>query len=96
MSNTEMPTGATRPPLPQRHRPPTIGDEQADALSDEFPEFTVWVDFRPMQDGDLHWHARQQDWTVQDIISARDCQSMRDELIIYRREHPEEYRSETL
>jgi len=37
-----------------------------------------------------HWHARQPDWTPDQIISASDAADMRDRLIIYRREHPEE------
>lgn len=72
-------------PTPPR-RPATTSDEQADALQDEFPEFQVWWDFRPLEDGTKHLHARQPDWTADMIISAYDAQGMRDELIIWRRE----------
>lgn len=67
-----------------------MADEQADALMSEFPEFQVWIDFRPMQDGDKHWHARQPDWKADQIISAYDAEGMRRELIIWKRQHPEE------
>lgn len=67
-----------------------MANEQADALQDEFVPFQVWVDFRPMEDGTKHWHARQPDWTADMILSAYDAEDMRRELIIYRREHPEE------
>ena len=45
-----------------------MADEQADALQDEFPEWQVWVDFRPMEDGDNHWHARMADMKPVDYL----------------------------
>lgn len=88
----------SRPPLPQRTREAgdrspdprlvrTSADREAEALQDEFPDFQIWIDFRPMEDGHLHWHARQPDWTPDMNLNARDCQSMRDELIIWTREN---------
>lgn len=68
----------------------TMEDEQCDALSDEFVPFQVWTDFRPRDDGHPHWHARLPNWTSLQIISASDATAMRDRLIIYRREHPEQ------
>jgi len=76
--------------LPDPRLVRTSSDREAEELMDEFPEFQVWIDFRPMEDGHLHWHARQSDWTPDMNLNARDYQSMRDELIIYRREHPDE------
>jgi hypothetical protein len=68
----------------------TMEDEQCDALADEFVPFQVWIDFRPRDDGQPHWHARLPGWSSLQIISGVDVQDMRDRLIIYRREHPEQ------
>ena len=52
--------------------------------------FQVWTDFRPRDDGSNHWHARLPNWKADQIISARDAEDMRDRLIVYRREHPDD------
>lgn len=70
---------------------PTNLDRLADELSEEFAPFTVWIDFRPMQEGTKHWHARQADWSAEQIIHAYDYDDMRRELIIYASEHPGEF-----
>lgn len=64
----------------------TILDEQADALTEEFAPFTVWVDFRPMGDGQPHFHARLPDWTPDRNLHAHDATGMRDALIRWQRQ----------
>ena len=69
---------------------PPAGRITPDSLMEEFPPFQVWIDFRPMEDGDKHWHARQPDWKPADILSAYDGDGMRRELIIWTRQQGDE------
>jgi hypothetical protein len=68
--------------------PRTSMDDQALELGEEFG-FHVWVDFRDMSDGMLHWHARREGWLPEDILNGYDYEGMRNELIIYTRRNPE-------
>lgn len=68
--------------------PRTSSDDQARELGEEFG-FQVWVDFRDMGDGMMHWHARREGWKPQDYLHGYDYAGMRRELIIYTRRNPE-------
>lgn len=58
----------------------TMQDEQAEALAAEFPPFSVWVDMRPQDDGQPHWHARCPGWDPWHSIHAYDVDGMRAKL----------------
>lgn len=80
-----------RPPLPQQTRTApdprlvrTMADEQADALSEEFHPFQVWVDFRPMTDGQPHWHARRPHWMPEQNLHAHNVDEMRTTLAAWK------------
>lgn len=65
----------------------TMFEEQADALAEEFAPFQVWVDYRPQDDGQPHWHARCPGWTPDQNLSAYDATGMQDALIRWTRGH---------
>src|SRR6185437_2434536 len=71
-------------PSPPAPLTPTRSDDLAQQLGEEF-DFHVWIDFRPLKDGAMHWHARRTGWTPDQYLHAFDYDGMRRELIIYTR-----------
>jgi hypothetical protein len=65
----------------------TMMDEQAEALSEEFHPFQVWVDSRPQDDGHPHWHARRPGWLAERNLHATDAESIRREILTWKKEN---------
>jgi hypothetical protein len=66
----------------------TTEQQQIAELEAEFPDFQVWTDGRPRDDGAGHWHARRPGWTALEIISAADAEDMRARLAACEQQPP--------